>query len=290
MKMNDKTKGILLAVLAAAAIATANVSVKYFLKFTNPESLAIIWYLPTAVAALLITLWKKSVLGEIRKYWKQGVALGLIYFFAAVFWFNSINTIGAELTGFLTRFETVFAVGLAVMFLKEKLNAKEILGIITAVAGTLVISYNSGNYIIAGSIIALLASLAIALHLLVAKVLVKNISPVTMLGFRNFFAAAFLLVYVLLTKKFEPIDLSLLPYLIPLSLLSSFLGFYLLYASLKRLEAAKVGALRALDPLFILVYAFLIFDALPTAKDLAGGILIILGVAMLSLSREKAKL
>ena len=58
--MNNATKGILLAVLAAAAIASANVSVKYFLKFKNPESLAIIWYLPTVVVALLITFWQKQ--------------------------------------------------------------------------------------------------------------------------------------------------------------------------------------------------------------------------------------
>lgn len=290
MKMNDRTKGILLAVAASAAIATANVSVNYFLKFTNPESMAIIWYLPTVVAAAMILLWKKSLVSEVKKYWKQGLALGIIYFFAAVFWFNSVNMIGAELTGFLTRFETVFAVMLAVIFLKERLNRVEILGIAIAVMGTLIISYSGGSYASLGSVVALLASLAIGIHILVAKVLVKSISPITMAGFRNFFAILLLLAYVLAFKEFKLISLGFMPLLVPLSLLSSLLGFYLLYTSLKHLDAAKVGALRVLDPAFILVYALLFFQTIPTAKDLVGGLMIMAGVAAMSLSRKQAKL
>lgn len=288
--MNNATKGVLLAVLAAAAISSANVSVKYFLRFTNPESLAILWYLPTVVAALAITFWKKTVMKEICNHWRQGLVLGLIYFFAAIFWFNSIDTIGAELTGFITRLEIVFAVILAVLFLKEKLNIKETAGIAIAVIGTVVISYSNGNYLRLGSLMAVLASFAIALHLLAAKAIIKKASPVTMLGFRNFFAALFLAAYVLAFKEFKPVSYELMPALIALSLLSSFIGFYFLYNSLKYLDAAKVGALRVLDPVFILVYVLIIFQTIPTAKDLVGGLMVMAGVAAMSLSREKARL
>ena len=288
--MNNATKGVFLAVLAAAAISSANVSVKYFLRFTNPESLAILWYLPTVVAALAITFWKKSVKKELFNHWKQGLVLGLIYFFAALFWFNSINLIGAELTGFITRLEIVFAVILAVLFLKEKLNLKETAGIALAVIGTIVISYSDGNYIRLGSLTALLASVAIAMHLLAAKVIVKKASPVTMLGFRNFFAALFLAAYVLAFKEFKPIAYGLMPALIALSLLSSFIGFYFLYKSLKYLDAAKVGALRVLDPVFILIYVLFIFQTIPAVKDLVGGFMVMAGVAAMSLSRKKAEL
>lgn len=288
--MNTATKGIVLALLASAVISTANVSAQHFMKFTNAESLAAVWYIPTVVAAVLITALKGRLLSEIKSHWKQGIAIGAIYSFAAIFWFKSISLIGAERAGFVTRFETVFAVLLAVIFLKEKLNRKEAFGIFVAVAGTLIISYSGSNYIRIGSLIALLAALAIALHLLVARVLLKTVDKVTMLGFRNFFTSLFLAAYVLMTGTFKPIPLATLPFIAFFSLLSSFAGFYILFMALDHLGAAKTGAFRVLDPVFIVIYASLIFGSSPGAQSIIGGAVTLAGILILSLSREKPAL
>ncbi len=288
--MNNTTKGILLAILASAILSTANVSAQYFLKFTNAESLAVVWYVPTVVAALLITAWKGKLISEIKNHWKQGLVIGIIYSFAALFWFKSIAMIGAERAGFVTRFETIFAVLLAVLFLKEKLNRKEALGIFIAVAGTLIISYSGSNYARLGSLVALFAALAIAAHLLAAKILLKTMDKVTMLGFRNFFTSLFVAVYVFSIGAFKPIPLNVLPSIAFFSLLSSFVGFYVLFIALHHLGAAKTGAFRVLDPVFIVIYASLIFSTLPNAQVLIGGAITLAGILILSLSREKAAL
>lgn len=103
------------------------------------------------------------------------------------------------------------------------------------------------------------------------------------------FIFLFFLTYSLLTGKLMlAIPALSLVYAFFAAVTGVFLNFILFFKSLQLIEVSVSSAITAIGPLFTALYSLLILALIPTLTELAGGILIITGIALLSLRKESS--
>lgn len=275
-----KNAGLVYAVLSSLFLSTGFIFSKHFLQYTNPEMLSTLWF---GIAffisfAMLIARKPLKTLKMFREHWKDGLVVGGANALAATFWFQSISIAGPTLTAFLIRFSTIFIIFLGVFFLKEKLHLHDIIGVVIAVLGAFIINAGNGNYLQLGTMIAIAASLAIAVHQVLSKVYVKAIEPLMLVSLRTLYTAAFLLVYTAAFSKLQPFPLAQLPPLTFAVAINAVVGFVFFYKALELLDVSKVAIIRTLDPFIVVVYAMAVFHTLPSLQQLIGGTFVVVGV------------
>lgn len=278
-----KNAGILYALLTSLFLSTGFIFAKYFLEFTNVETLNALWFWIAffASAVVLLIRDKSKALIKFKQHWKDGLIVGGANAFAAVFWFKSIELAGPTVSAFILRFSTIFIIFLGVLFLKEKLHVHDIVGAAIAIGGAIVISIAGAegeSYASAGTLVAFAACFAIAIHQVLAKVYVKNIDPLSLVGFRVFYTGLFVLAYAIITGKLQPFPIAQLPLLTGAVVINALVGFIFLYKALELLDVSKVAVIRTLDPFVVVVFAFLFFRSMPSMSELVGGSLVVAGV------------
>lgn len=275
-----KEKGIFYAVLSSLFLSTGFILATYFLQYTNPETLNVLFFTIAFVVSFAFLLVKNFgiTVRAFRQYWKDGVLLGGANAIAAGLWFNSISIMGPTPTAFIVRFSTIFIIILGILFLKEKLHLQDVAGMLIAVAGTLLINAGNGDYLQAGTAVALAASFAIAVHQVLSKVYVKSIDPLILVSLRTFYTALFLLLYAVVFSKLQPFPINQLPLLVAGTTVNAVIGFVFFYKALELIDVSKVAIIRTLDPFVVVVYVLAVFHTLPSAHQFLGGSLVVLGV------------
>ena len=275
-----KNAGLVYAVLSSLFLSTGFVVAKHFLEYTNPETLNVLWFgIAFLVAAAFLLLRNRAeTVTLFKKNWKDGVIVGGANALAAAFWFQSISLAGPTATAFIVRFSTIFIIILGILFLKEKLHLHDIVGMLIAIAGALTISFGNGDYLKAGTMVALAASLAIAVHQVLSKAYAKNVNPLMLVCVRSFYTALFLLIYALIFSKLETFPISQLGSLSAGIVINAVVGFVFFYKALELIDVSKVAIIRTLDPFIVVIYAFIAFHTFPSLSQFWGGTLVVVGV------------
>ena len=66
-----------------------------------------------------------------------------------------------------------------------------------------------------------------------------------------------------------------------------FLNYFCFFNALKRLEVSRVSVIRAGYSVVVLIGAFLIYDQLPSQRQIAGGLLVLTGVGLMVLEKGR---
>ena len=284
-------KGLWYAVIASLLLASHKLFAQHFLEYVNPATANTLWFGAVFVISSLFLLKmhafnSKEILVSYGRHWKDGLIVGGLNAIAATLVYNAINLIGPATTSFLLRISMIFIVILGVVFLKERLHFHDLVGFALAIIGTIVISISDGHYFGLGVAIAIIATVAIALHQFFAKIFVAKIAPMKLVNIRTLFSSSLLLLFALVTRSFEP---SKLPWqqfmLLLIGGAISVIGFYFFYKALEAAEVSKGAVIRSLDPFVVVIYSFLIYHGAPTAQEILGGSLIVLGVVAMTSHR-----
>lgn len=284
-------KGLLYLVLSGLFISTSPVFAQHLVKSVPVKMLMLLWFVSAAaVSTVIVIIYQKlNPLSYFKNNWKEGLILGFVNALASGLWFASISLIGASLTTFLLRFMTIFLIGFGILFLREKLGIREIIGAIIAIAGAFLINFETDNLLIFGTLIALLAAFIIAVQEFIGKIYVARIKPVVLASMRTTFTLPFLLVFAASTGSISTVSSGNLTLIIIGSTLSAAIGFIFWYKALETTDVSKAAIIRTLDPFIVLAYAFMIFRTTPKIPELIGGTLIVAGVILSELRLGKVK-
>ncbi len=279
--MREHSEGILFGFGSSVFNSTFTVTTKYLMKFMNQPTLMSLWFMSASVMLFFASLYsrKKKLLGDLKLHWKAGVVIGLTNLTAAALMFTSVRMIGPSPTAFLAKLDVVFIALLGFLFLREKLNYKELTGIIIAVAGGFVFAFSSES-LTATSYIGALAAFAIGTNTLFARLYTQNI-PISVLQlYRTSITAAGFLGFALIGGYFALPETKLIFLAAGGALLSAVIGISLYYSALKRIKAPFAAIIRNLDPFFVAIYAYPLFHSFPTLRQWVGGIIILSGVTI----------
>ncbi len=279
-----KTKGVFYAILASMLLGTGFISVKYFIsQGMNPVMLNAEWFFFGALFSFIIAFFmtKGEIFRLMKKYWKIELMLGLANGINAIFWFKGLEVLDPALASFILRFTTIFTIILSFIFLKERFTKIETLGVAIAMVGAFVITYAGGELVYLGVIFMLLAAFFFAIHNILAKSISDDVDPMSLNAMRAMFSFFVVATYTVVSGNVQTDKWHLMPLVAVTATVTTVFGFWFFLKAIQQMEVSKVMVVRAVDPFFVMVYSFLFFHTVPALVEIAGGILIIIGILIL---------
>lgn len=280
-----KTLGVLLSMLSAVTLAAGFITSKKLMQQIPLLPFVFWWFASASLFLFVIILVRKDIsfFGKIRGEVKTAAAIAFMGVITSVLFFAALSFLEPSFYAFLIRLATIVTIVLGVVLLKERFTSVELLGAVIALIGAFVLSYAFSNFLTLGVVLGVAAALAIGIQDFVWKTIVKDVHPVAMNFYRTFASAVAVLLYLLATKSFELVPLDMVPLLLLGSFISPVLGVFFLIKAMANLEVSKVVAIRTLEPFIVVAFAFIFFNTIPDAKELAGGTMIIVGVSVMTL-------
>ena len=275
---------MIMIVVGVIGISLSSIFVKYS---AAPSAVTAAWRLIWTVLLMTpVVLGKREVrreLGETdRKTAILSVLSGLFLAIHFALWFESLRhtTVASSTTIVCT--EVIWVSLGFCMFLKGKLTKKAVAAIGVTFAGSVLIALAdsaSGDAHLYGDVLALLAAVAVAVYMLIGRV-VRTEASTTVYTYLVYTACGAVLMilcmvqgYGLFSFGFSAVIVGLL-----LAVFSTILGHSIFSWCLKFFSPSFVSASKLCEPVVAAILAGFLFGEVPTALQLLGGGLILGGV------------
>ena len=275
---------MIMIVVGVIGISLSSIFVKYS---AAPSAVTAAWRLIWTVLLMTpVVLGKREVrreLGETdRKTALLSVLSGLFLAIHFALWFESLRhtTVASSTTIVCT--EVIWVSLGFCMFLKGKLTKKAVAAIGVTFAGSVLIALAdsaSGDAHLYGDVLALLAAVAVAVYMLIGRV-VRTEASTTVYTYLVYTACGAVLMilcmvqgYGLFSFGFSAVIVGLL-----LAVFSTILGHSIFSWCLKFFSPSFVSASKLCEPVVAAILASFLFGEVPTALQLLGGGLILGGV------------
>lgn len=211
-----------------------------------------------------------------------GTLIGdLLYFFAL----TKISVLNAVIIGHM---QPIFIVLIGFFFLKEdKLTKYDYMGIIAMIiAGMLVTTKTPENLSMLklgtmGDVYVLMATVAWATTAIVTRKYLRGLNAGVVTFYRYLIASSVFVVYLLFKSSLAVTNIHQILVGVIVGI-----GTILYYESMKRLKAAQVSAMELSTPFFAALLSFLILKEIVTIMQIAGMVLLFIGVCLLSRKEE----
>lgn len=295
--MNDQLKGYLLAFTSVIAVSNVYIFSKAALNEVSLAQFGTYWFGFGLIWLILFGLKNKSF-GLIkifkRKQFLLLLVLGSIELIATTFFFKAIHTIpNPAITSFLGNISPVFVLTLSFIFLKERLNKLEIIGVVIALTGAFIIGYKGGTNLkdmfIDGSQYIVYSTFLFSTVSVLSKKFITELSPALIAINRTVFLLTFSLIMMNLQHQSFNIPLSALRNLFIGSILGPFLTVVTGLLALQYIDLSKKSIISSTKSLFVLFGAYLYFGQFPKTYEIFGGILSITGVLLIIFGRIQSK-
>jgi drug/metabolite transporter (DMT)-like permease len=257
-------------------------------KNLNPETVTFFWFSGAAFFSMLTAIMvpsQRSELRHVRKYMAIFIMSSIVTAIGSALWIISLRTIGPPLTSFLMKFQTLFSLFLGVVFLDERLNRGETVGIILTIAGGLIVAYQREVSLILGTLVALIAAFFYSLLSFLVKRFAQHLNMFAVANLRSLGVAVVLLVYLISTGRFQMPGLRDLTFMILGGVTGAYIAKASQFESIKLIGVSQSTAVMSLESLFVVIFSYFIFNDLPSTIKLIGGIGTIIGVVFLVIFR-----
>lgn len=214
---------------------------------------------------------------------------------AGVFLFNVFMLYGLKFTtaakaGIITSTLPAVVGLVSYLFLKEKLSAKKILGMILAVLGVLsinVVGGESGNPLdsLFGNLLIFGAVVGETLFITLGKSVSKRVSPLTISTMMSLLGVVMFLpfsIYEGVRFDFSTVDLLDWMNILYFGVVVTVLAFLLMYEGLSKVPASSAGVFTSVLPVSAVVLSFLVLKEEILLTHLVGITLVIISILLIS--------
>ena len=261
---------------------------KYLMTYIGPQHY-LLTYMPLSYISLVLYIILNGNFLRLLSMRLRDIIQLLIwgvvfFFFAGILLYTALDMIPASTFGILSNLTPLIVVVLSYFFLKERISRSKVLGFGFAILGaTIIIFTNSvlGMKIdLFGVLLAFIALFMLSTDLIIIKKMLFRYEPFQVMFYMYTGAVIAIIVYSAVWAGF--IDLSSLPTHVIWLLL--FWGFsagvieLLLFYCISKEEVSKIVYFRYLNPVFVIVFSYLILHEVITFKFVIGAAFIFLGL------------
>lgn len=298
---NGGLSGYLMALTAIFFWSFNIIIASYFAGSLAPFEIAFgRWLVASLILVPLAWHGLKNNFGLLLKNWRLVVGLavcGIVIDNTLIYYAG--RTASAVDMGLLDVTGPIFLVILSRIFLKTPISQKQVIGLLIAVFGVMVIIMQGDLTqithfkLVTGDSWMLLNSLCFAVYSLLQAKRPKEISQSSMLGATAVIGVIILFGILLVSGEksnlmlLKPIDIAVFIYL---GIFNSVISYLCWNSALAKIGNIKTGIIYYLLPLFSSLEAYLILHEQLFMSQLVGGVLVILGIALVSLSKNKRKI
>lgn len=213
-----------------------------------------------------------------------------LFFFSALKYTSTINT------SLIAATNPVFTTIFATIFLKEKVNAKTLLGIMFSFIGVLFLITNGNLSILEtmsfnlGDLLMLCAILCFSTYFIVLRDVLKRINPFTLTAYVFIFCALILLPFVIYENPMSYLPNTTIKgwgSLLYMSIFSSVFAYLIQQISVQRIGPVKTSLYINLTPVFSMILAWAILGESITYQKLIATAIILTGVIVTIKSKIK---
>ena len=248
----------------------------------DPESTMFFWFFGAFICSIFVVIAIPSQRAEVRKlrnYIKIFLYTSILTSIGAALWIISIRTIGIPLSSFLMKAQTLFALMLGMMFLGERLNKGETVGIAITITGGVIVAYQSDIGLLIGTFTALSAAFFYSALSFIVKKYAQHLNMLTVANLRALGVAIFLLIYLFVTGTFEmPTRLIDIIFMALGGITGAYIAKACQFQAIKLIDVSRTTAVLPMESIFVVLLSYFIFKEIPSTIKLIGGALIITGV------------
>ena len=282
MKYFEKHPFIMI-VIGVIGISLSSIFVKY-----SPA--------PSAVTAAWRLLWTVILMAPVvlgsRKTRKELVAAsprsiflsclsGLFLAIHFALWFESLKHTSVASSTTIVCTEVIWVSLGFWLFLKGKISGKEVLAIAVTLIGSTMIAFadSTSDAHLYGDILSLLSAIAVAIYMLIGRVMRENLST-SVYTFIVYLACEAALLVLCAFQSQGLFAFGIVPVIVGLLLavFSTILGHSIFSWCLKYFSPAFVSASKLCEPVVAALLAVFLFREIPNLLQILGGVLIIGGV------------
>ena len=203
--------------------------------------------------------------------------------------FRSLQHLGVKMQVLYFILGQVLTVFLSYLFLGEILTLLQYIGAFVVIVGVLLVIFdkqdNRPNKF-KGIVEGLLAMICYSVSIILIKSVLDDVSAVTATFYRMLFSVVFVLIGGLFGKKVkvwaEPLkQRNTLALFAVNAVIVTYGGFLMSVLALKYIDVSIASILSTTEPLFTLLFAFLINKDKPTKRELIGAAVTFIGVLMM---------
>jgi drug/metabolite transporter (DMT)-like permease len=291
-------RGYLIALVGTAIWSTSAIFIRYLTThYALPPLVLAFWrdLIVAAGLAVAIALFNRRLFRPDRRHWQFLLVYGFVLSVFNMLWTVAVALTGAAVATVLAYNSPAFTALLAWWLFRERLSRAKIAAILFCLAGCILVA---GAYDLAvwqgnplGIAAGLLAGLAFAVYSITGRVAAQRNMPAWSTLLYTFFAAAvFLLLYQVVSALMTGSSLNLLALgnsatgwavLVALALGPTIGGYGLYSVSLAYLSASVANLIATLEPTMTAALAYFLLGETFTPPQIAGGILVLLGVVIL---------
>jgi len=247
---------------------------------------ALRFWIATAVVAVFMR-------GQFRHISTRAVLKGLALSVAFVGGFV-LQTLGLRETtvsnsAFITSLCVILVPVLGFLIYRYKLSVQTSSGILMATVGLILLLADSSNFSLhSGDFLTLICAIMFAFHILFLGHFVRQINYRQLIFIKMAFSAVLCSLMVpFLESPFVIWDSYLIFYLFVLGVLATAAAFFIQGWAQQYSNPNHTALIFSLEPVFATVFAFIILDQSFSAKELAGGILILTGILVSEIRRSE---
>jgi len=214
------------------------------------------------------------------------LAIGFLVATSTSINFEAVAFIDPGTASLLAEMYILFGVAFGLIWLHDKLTPIQIGGTLVAVAGILIITFQSGDYMRLGSLMVLSSTFMYALHAAIAKRYTGDIEFLDFFFFRLLCTTGFLLLFAVGRRALAWPSTTAWLLLALIATVDVVISRTLYYIALRRLKMSIHSIVLTLSPVAAICWSLLLFDTFPTPQQLLGGVAVLLGVLLVTISRK----
>lgn len=236
----------------------------------------------------------KELLNITRRDWMFSIIAGVFLAFHFILWFESLKYTSVASSTVLVTLQPLFAFVGTFFIFKERISLGGILSCALGIMGSIIISWGDfriSGMALYGDFLALAACVMVTAYLLVGQSIRQRQTLMTYTFVVYGISSITLFLYCVIFQY------SLVPpksgdwiWFILLAVVPTLLGHTLFNWSLKWLSASTISMSILFEPVGAIILAYFILSEKVLPSQIAGGIVIIIGIALYGFHERKAKL
>jgi drug/metabolite transporter (DMT)-like permease len=211
------------------------------------------------------------------------LSIGFLIGVSTIINYEAVAFIDPGTASLLAKASILMSIGLGIFWLREKMTKLQSCGAILAVTGVLVITLQPGDYIRLGSLLILVSAFMYALHTAIVKRYGEDLDFVEFFFFRILSTASVLFCIALGRQALIWPGATAWGFIILTATVDVVVSRALFYLVLRQMQMSVLSIVLTLSPVAAVLWAFILFDTVPTVQQLIGGVGVILGVFMVTI-------